>query len=75
MLSWINTLHSQHELSVSTVTPEDQAFVRVARRLKPFAKEHTSRREAKRLCRTARGCTPRGCDRTTAARSATTANM
>ena len=51
MLSWINTCHSQHELAVSLVTTrEEGAFARVARGVKPFAKELVGAREARRLC-------------------------
>ena len=51
MLSWLNTCHSQHELAVSLVTTrEDSAFARVARGVKPFAKELVGPGEARRLC-------------------------
>ena len=51
MLSWLNTCHSQHELAVSLVTTrEDGAFARVARGVKPFAKELVGPGEARRLC-------------------------
>ena len=51
MLSWLNTCHSQHELAVSLVTTrEEGAFARVARGVKPFAKELVGPGEARRLC-------------------------